>query len=64
MLMEREELAGPDYHPIHANLQKWAHEDSSVYIGDQKVKISSPCLCDVESGEVDLKSYKKMREHG
>lgn len=64
MLMEREELAGPDYHPINPSLQKWAHEESSVYIGDQKVKISRPRLRDIESGEVDLQSYKKMREHG
>jgi putative transposase len=64
MLMEREELAGPDYHPTNPHLQKWAHEESSVYIGDQKVKINRPRLRDIESGEVDLQSYKKMREHG
>ena len=64
MLMEREELAGPDYHPINPNLKKWAHEDGSVYIGDQKVKLSRPRLRDIENGEVDLKSYKQMREHG
>jgi transposase-like protein len=64
MLMEREELAGPDYHPTNPKLQKWAHEEGSVYIGDQKVKINRPRLRDIESGEVDLQSYKKMREHG
>jgi putative transposase len=64
MLIEREELAGPDYHPTNPNLQKWAHEDGSIFIGDQKMKVSRPRLRDVESGEVDLQSYKKMREHG
>jgi transposase-like protein len=64
MLMEREELAGPDYHPIDPHLKKWAHEDGSIYIGDQKVKISRPRLRNMEAGEVDLQSYKIMREHG
>jgi transposase-like protein len=64
MLIEREELAGPDYHPTNPNLQKWAHEDGSIFIGDQKIKVSRPRLRDVENGEVDLQSYKKMREHG
>jgi hypothetical protein len=34
MLIEREELAGPDYYPINPDLQKWAHEDGSIFIGD------------------------------
>ena len=25
MLIEREELAGPDYYPTHPGLQTWAH---------------------------------------
>jgi transposase-like protein len=64
MLMEREELAGPDYHPTNQRLQKWAHEEGSIYVGDQKVKINRPRLRDTETGEVDLQSYKMMREHG
>lgn len=64
MLIEREELAGPDYHPTNPTLQKWAHEDGSIYIGDQKIKVSRPRLRNTESGEVDLRSYSKMREHG
>jgi putative transposase len=64
MLMEREELAGPDYHPTNPRLQKWAHEEGSIYIADQKVKVSRPRLRDVEDGEVTLKSYDKLREHG
>jgi putative transposase len=64
MLMEREELAGPDYHPTNPRLQKWAHEEGSIYIADQKVKVSRPRLRDTESGEVELKSYNKLRDHG
>lgn len=64
MLMEREELAGPDYRPINPNLQKWAHEEGSIYIGDQKVKTTRPRLRHTETGEVELQSYNMMREHG
>jgi hypothetical protein len=32
MLIEREELAGPDYYTTHLGLQKWAHEAGSAYI--------------------------------
>lgn len=64
MLMEREELAGPDYHPTSGRLKKWAHENSSVYIGDKKVKVSRPRLRDIEAGEIGLQSYHKMREQG
>jgi hypothetical protein len=39
MLIEREELAGPDYHPTDPALQKWAHEASSIYLGDQKIPV-------------------------
>lgn len=44
MLLEREEVAGPDYDPIDPRLQKWAHEEGSAYIGDQKVKVKRPRL--------------------
>lgn len=64
MLMEREELAGPDYHPINPKLKKWAHESGSVYIADQKVKVGRPRLRDEDQGEVSLKSYAKLRQHG
>lgn len=64
MLMEREELAGPDYHPTNPKLQKWAHEEGSVYIADQKVKVNRPRLRNTENGEVGLKSYDKLRSHG
>jgi len=64
MLIEREELAGPDYYPTNSRLQKWSHEEGSVYIGDQKVKISRPRLRYTGLGEVQLKSYETMRSRG
>ena len=64
MLIEREELAGPDYYPTHPGLQKWAHEAGSAYIGDQKVKVTRPRLRDVEQGEVTLKSYARLHATG
>jgi len=64
MLIEREELAGPDYYPTDPNLQKWAHENSSVFIGDQKVKLKRPRLRDAVHGEIPLKSYQSLRTPG
>lgn len=62
MLMEREELAGPDYHPSDSELKKWAYEQGSIYIGDQKVKVARPRLRNATEGEVALKSYQKLRD--
>lgn len=64
MLIEREELAGPDYYPTHPDLQKWAHEDGSIYVGDQKIKAKRPRLRDVVHGEVPLKSYQSLHSSG
>lgn len=64
LLIEREECAGPDYYPTNPKLQKWSHEEGSVYIGDQKVKISRPRLRYAGLGEVQLKSYENMRSRG
>ena len=44
MYIEREELAGPDYRPHSADIQKWASQAGSVYIGDQKVRLHHPRL--------------------
>ena len=35
MLIEREEISGPDYYPTSSTIQKWAHEEGSIYVGDQ-----------------------------
>ena len=64
MLIEREELAGPDYDPTDPDLQKWAHEAGSIFIGDQKVKLKRPRFRDVGQGEVPLKSYARMHATG
>lgn len=64
MLIEREELAGPDYYPTNPDLAKWAHEDGSAYIGDQKVKVKRPRLRDIVHGEVSLKSYERLHSAG
>ena len=32
LLIEREDLAGPDYYPTHPGLQKLAHEAGSAYM--------------------------------
>ncbi len=64
MLIEREELAGPDYHPTDAGLQKWAHEAGSIYLGDQKITVMRPRLRDVVRGEMPLQSYKRLKTPG
>jgi putative transposase len=62
LLMDRENIAGPDYSP-RGDIYKWAHQQGSVFIGDQKVKISRPRLRDLR-GEVLLPSYEKLKERG
>ncbi|MBU1949797.1 MAG: transposase [Candidatus Eisenbacteria bacterium] len=65
MDMDREERSGPDYHPLDPNLQKWASQPGSVYIGDQKVRVDHPRLRDQEKGcEIPLESYLKMKQRG
>lgn len=64
MLIEREEVTGPDYYPTDPDLQKWAHEEGSLYLGDQKVKVKRPRLRHVEQGEVTLQSYARLRAPG
>ena len=62
LLMDRENICGPDYAPS-GDVYKWAHQGGSVYIGDRKVKISKPRLRDAH-GEVELPSYSKLKESG
>lgn len=63
MLMERENMAGPDWAPLYPNVEKWAHEKGSVYIGDQKVKVFRPRLR-VNGHDVLLPSYSSMKDKG
>ena len=65
MYVEREELSGPDHSPISPHVRKWASEQGSVYIGDQKVKVQCPRLRNDSTGsEIRLKSYGQMRQEG
>jgi len=61
MLLEREELAGPDYCPKIPGVYKWAGQPGSVYIGDQKVRVVHPRLRGPH-GEIPLPTYGKLRE--
>lgn len=62
MLMDRENISGPDYSPV-GDIYKWASQPGSVFIGDQKVSVMRPRLRDSE-GEVALPSYEKLKERG
>jgi putative transposase len=64
MLIEREELAGPDDHPTDPALHKWAHEASSIYLGDQKIPVMRPRLRHVAHGEISLQSYQRLKTPG
>jgi putative transposase len=61
MYIEREEAAGPDYHPLSPDIWKWASQQGSVYIGDQKILVQHPRLRGPD-GEIELKSYQNMKE--
>ncbi len=64
LLMERETLSGPDYAPTDQHLQKWASEEGSVYIADQKVRVSRPRLRHKVTGEVGLQVYETLKGSG
>lgn len=61
MHIEREEVSGPDYQPFSSEVQKWASEAGSVYIGDQKVPVQRPRLRGPQ-GEISLRSYQRLKE--
>lgn len=61
MYIEREEISGPDYEPFTPDIRKWASQAGSVYIGDQKIRAERPRVRG-RHGEVELKSYKKLKE--
>jgi transposase-like protein len=60
MYIDREEIAGPDYRPFSSDIQKWASQPGSVYIGDQKVRVEHPRLRG-KHGEIQLKSYERLK---
>lgn len=59
---EREQMAGPEYHPAGA-FQKWGAQPGSVYLGDRKVRIMHPRLRD-DRAEVALPCYTRLRQPG
>ena len=63
MYIEREELSGPEYHPISSKIQKWASQGGSIYLGDQKISVEHPRLRG-KKGEMTLESYQKLKEPG
>lgn len=63
MYMEREETAGPDYHPSSPGLHKWASQRGSIYVGDQKLQVEHPRLRG-PNGEVQLRTYQQLKKRG
>ena len=60
MLIEREQIAGSDYHP-REGLQKWGFQNGSIYLGDQKVKVTHPRIRAYET-EMALSSYERLKK--
>ena len=63
MYIEREERSGEDYHPVSPDIYKWASQEGSIYLGDQKVKVEHPRLRSAQ-GEIALRSYEKLKGRG
>jgi putative transposase len=63
MYMEREELAGPDYHPCDPAIRKGGTQAGSVYAGDRKLRVKYPRLRGPD-GEIELASYAQMKQRG
>lgn len=61
LYMEREEMAGPDYHPTDSSVKKWASQPGSVFVGGHKVRLERPRLRGPE-GEMGLKSYERLQD--
>ena len=61
MVMERENIAGADYRPRSQDIQKWGFQGGSVYVGNQKIKVSHPRVR--ENGkEVPLRLYERLKQ--
>ena len=63
LYLEREEIEGPDYHPLDPEVKKWASQGGAVYLGDQKVRVERPRVRGPQ-GEIGLKSYEQMSQRG
>jgi hypothetical protein len=63
MYMEREQQAGPDYHPTSLGLRKWASQPGSIDVGDRKLRVAHPRLRG-RDGERTLRSYEQLKQRG
>jgi len=59
-LLEREEIAGPDYHPKVRGVSKWSSQGGSVFIGKHKERVMVPRLRGPK-GEIPLESYQRLK---
>lgn len=62
-LLERESITGLDHAPLSPGIYKWGHQGGSVFVGDQKVRVSKPRIKGPE-GEITLSTYEKLKERG
>jgi len=63
MYIEREEISGPEYHPMSSEIKKWASQGGSIYLGDQKISVEHPRLRG-KKREMAIESYQKLKEPG
>ena len=61
MMIEREEIAGPRYHPKDPSIKKWAKQQGSVFLGKSRQRVMVPRLRGPH-GEIPLKSYQALRK--
>lgn len=63
MDIEREETSGPDYHSLHPDIYKWAYQQGSIYLGDQKIHVNHPRLRGLQ-GEIRMGTYEALKKPG
>ena len=63
MYMEREEIAGADYHPKYSEVKKWGSQRGSIYLGQSKTNVEHPRLRRGDK-EVGLRTYEGFKNPG
>jgi transposase-like protein len=63
LLMDRENVSGADHHPKQKDLHKWGFQGGSVFLGEQKMKVSRPRLRSGDE-EVPIQLYEKIKHPG
>lgn len=61
LIMDREEISGEDYRPVNKDLDKWGFQKGSVYVGQEKIRISHPRLRN-NGKEVPLRLYDRLKQ--